>query len=76
MALPLPRRLLQWAARADRAVRKDRAKLTLDRVGYMCHPDWTAGTGMAPPAERWVPQIETQAGLHATALWYKENGWL
>jgi uncharacterized protein YbjT (DUF2867 family) len=76
MAVPLPRRLLQWVARADHAVRKDRAKLTLDRVGYMCHPDWTAGAQMRPPADRWQPQIETAAGLHATAMWYKDNAWL
>lgn len=76
IALPLPRRLLEWVARADRAVRKDRAKLTLDRVGYMCHPDWTAGTGMAPPVDRWTPQVETKAGLAATAAWYRDMGWL
>ena len=72
----LPRRLLEWVARADRAVRKDRAKLTLDRVGYMCHPDWTAGSGKAPPPERWTPQVETGLGLHATAAWYRDMGWL
>ena len=76
IALPLPRRLLEWVARADRAVRKDRAKLTLDRVGYMCHPDWTAGSGKAPPPERWTPQVETGLGLHATAAWYRDMGWL
>ncbi|WP_353231014.1 NAD-dependent epimerase/dehydratase family protein [Novosphingobium sp.] len=76
IALPLPRRLLQWVARADHAVRKDRAKLTLDRVGYMCHPDWTASAGMAPPPGRWTPQVETGLGLHATAAWYLDQGWL
>lgn len=76
IALPLPRRLLEWVAHADRAVRKDRAKLTLDRVGYMCHPDWTADTGKAPPADRWLPQVETRSGLAATATWYKDMGWL
>ncbi|EGD57368.1 NAD-dependent epimerase/dehydratase [Novosphingobium nitrogenifigens DSM 19370] len=76
IALPLPRRLLEWVARADRAVRKDRAKLTLDRVGYMCHPDWTAGAGHRPPSALWEPQVETRMGLHATAAWYREAGWL
>jgi uncharacterized protein YbjT (DUF2867 family) len=76
IAMPLPRRLLEWAARADRAVRKDRAKLTLDRVGYMCHPDWTIGAGMQPPRALWSPQVDTQRGLHATATWYRDAGWL
>lgn len=76
MPLPLPQRVLQWAARADRAVRKDKAKLTLDRVGYMCHPDWTASEGHRPPAALWQPQVETRMGLHATAAWYREEGWL
>ena len=73
--VPLPRRVLEWVARADRAVRKDGAKLTLDRVGYMCHPDWTASAGACPPAARWRPHVETAMGLHATAAWYREAGW-
>lgn len=74
--LSLPRRVLEWVARADRRMRKDRAKLTLDRVGYMCHPDWTVSAGMQPPAELWQPQIATDIGLHATAAWYRDMGWL
>ena len=76
MALSLPRRVLEWVARADRAVRKDRAKLTMDRVNYMCHPDWTVGAGMQPPPALWQPQIATDVGLHATAGWYQDMGWL
>ncbi len=72
----LPRRVLEWAARADRAWRKDRAKLTLDRVGYMCHPDWTADPALHPPRDRWTAQIDTHAGLHDTATWYRAEGWL
>jgi hypothetical protein len=74
--LPLPRKALEWAAKADRWARKDKAKLTLDRVGYMCHPDWTVSDGARPPAHLWEPQVETTLGLHATAVWYKEEGWL
>jgi nucleoside-diphosphate-sugar epimerase len=74
--LPLPRRVLDWAAKGDRMVRKDKAKLTPDRVGYMCHPDWTVGAGAVPPPAIWTPQVETQMGLHATAGWYREAGWL
>jgi uncharacterized protein YbjT (DUF2867 family) len=75
-ALPLPRRVLEWVARADRAVRKNRAKLTLDRVGYMCHPDWASDVLMKPPSELWQPEVDTRRGLHATAVWYREAGWL
>ncbi|MEO0032655.1 MAG: hypothetical protein RIS94_2413 [Pseudomonadota bacterium] len=74
--LPLPRRVLEWAAKGDRLVRKDKAKLTLDRVGYMCHPDWTVTDAARPPASVWQPQVETRMGLHATAAWYREAGWL
>ena len=76
IALSLPRRVLEWVAQADRAVRKDRAKLTLDRVNYMCHPDWTVSPGKQPPPALWQPQIETGSGLHATAAWYRDMGWL
>jgi len=76
LALSLPRRVLEWVARADRKFRKDRAKLTLDRVNYMCHPDWTVTPGMQPPPELWHPNIATDIGLHATAAWYKDLGWL
>lgn len=74
--LPLPRRVLEWAARGDRLLRKDKARLTPDRVGYMCHPDWTVSEAARPPAAVWQPQVETAMGLHATAAWYREAGWL
>ena len=76
LVLSLPRGVLDWVARADRAWRKGGAKLTADRVGYMCHPDWTATPAMRPPAARWQPQIATDIGLHATAGWYRDMGWL
>lgn len=76
LPLPLPRRVLDWAALADRRIRKDGAKLTPDRVGYMCHPDWTVTEGMLPPPALWTPQVATALGLHATAAWYREAGWL
>lgn len=68
--------LLRFGAKADRFFRKERAKLTQDRVGYMCHPDWMAGEGNQPPPALWKPQVETRMGLHATAAWYREAGWL
>ncbi|WP_225204829.1 NAD-dependent epimerase/dehydratase family protein [Novosphingobium huizhouense] len=74
--MSLPPGVLRLGARADRFFRKDRAKLTEDRVGYMCHPDWLAHEGSQPPAALWRPHVETRMGLHATAAWYREAGWL
>jgi hypothetical protein len=34
---------------ADRMLRGDKAKLTADRVGYMCHPDWVGSTASRRP---------------------------
>lgn len=74
--LGLSRRTLEWAARADNMLRGKRAKLTLDRVGYLTHPDWVVGHGAQPPAALWRPRIETREGLKATAQWYRAQGWL
>ncbi len=74
--LGLSRRTMEWAAKADGALRRDRAKLTLDRVGYMCHPDWVVSHGARVPPVLWRPKVETRAGLKATAQWYREQGWL
>jgi nucleoside-diphosphate-sugar epimerase len=76
LVLPLPAWLMRLAARTDMALRGGNAKLTLDRVGYMTHPDWTVDPAAAVPAERWQPRIETRAGLGATADWYRAQGWL
>jgi len=74
--LPLPGFALRAASRGDRLLRKAAAKLTEDRVGYMCHPDWTVRDEARPPAARWQPRIGTRDGLKATARWYREAGWL
>jgi len=68
--------LLHTASRADRLVRRKRARLTADRVGYMAHPDWVARPELHIPAEVWRPRINTRDGLKATARWYREKGWL
>ncbi len=68
--------LMSLAAKADMWLRKSGAKLTLDRVGYMTHPDWVVSEAAVPPAELWRPQIETGDGMKATARWYREQGWL
>lgn len=76
LVLHLPARLLGWAARADAALRKDKAKLTPDRAGYMCHPDWVARERLRVPKRLWEARIETRLGLKATAEWYRAKGWL
>ena len=72
----LSRTSLERVARADRFFRKDKAKLTLDRVGYMAHPDWVVSDGARPPAALWQPLIPTRDGLKAAAQWYRDNNWL
>lgn len=74
--LGLSPKALHWAARADQAMRGTKAKLTLDRAGYMSHPDWCVGEGRRPPIALWRPKIDTRSGLRATAQWYREAGWL
>jgi nucleoside-diphosphate-sugar epimerase len=72
----LPRFALRGAARVDRLVRRDRAKLTADRVSYFCHPDWVARAERKPPAALWTPIVRTPTALKQTAEWYKAEGWL
>ena len=74
--LPLPAFALRAAARGDRLLRRAAAKLTEDRVGYMCHPDWTVREEARPPVALWTPEIGTREGLKATAKWYRDAGWL
>lgn len=71
-----PRPILDLCARIDRAVRRDRAKLTQDRVAYFCHPDWMVDPGRGAPEQLWRPEVETEAGLADTAKWYRQRGWL
>lgn len=72
----MPRLVMRGAARLDRLVRRDKAKLTADRVRYFCHPDWVVTARHRPPPQLWQPQIRTPTGLKATADWYREQGWL
>lgn len=75
-ALPLPRGMLHGLARIDGLVRRDGARLTVDRVNYFCHPDWVTAAERRPPAALWQPQIRTEQGLADTAEWYRDQGWL
>ena len=72
----VPAGVLRFAARADRLVRGDKAKLTADRAAYFSHRDWVVDPALAPPPELWRPQIATADGLAATAQWYRAQGWL
>jgi len=72
----LPAGLLNLAAKTDRLLRGDKAKLTADRVGYMCHPNWVARFDKAVPEAIWKPGISGDQGLKATAQWYRAEGWL
>lgn len=76
VSLSVPSGLLRLAARADRLLRGDRAKLTADRAAYFSHPDWVVDPSLAAPPNLWQPQIETMDGLSATAQWYRAQGWL
>jgi nucleoside-diphosphate-sugar epimerase len=76
LAPHMPRVVLESAAAADRLLRGDRAKLTPDRVGYMCHPNWVARFDRAVPPGIWQPRIAGEDGLKATAQWYAREGWL
>jgi uncharacterized protein YbjT (DUF2867 family) len=74
--IALPKLVLKGAAGIDRLVRRDRAKLTADRVSYFCHPDWVVRPERRPPPEVWAPQVRTPTALKATAEWYRSQGWL
>jgi uncharacterized protein YbjT (DUF2867 family) len=76
VTLAMPRPVLRLASGLDRLLRRGNAKLTPDRVGYFCHPDWTASPERRPPAHVWKPQVHTPSGLRETADWYREQGWL
>jgi uncharacterized protein YbjT (DUF2867 family) len=72
----LPKPMLSAAAWLDRRLRGANAKLTPDRIGYMCHPDWVSRPDKAPPRELWRAEIPTRDGLIDTAIWYRQQGWL
>ena len=72
----LSRASLDRAARADRFVRRGKARLTPDRVGYMAHPDWVVTHEARPSRSLWQPLVPTREGLKATAEWYRKERWL
>lgn len=74
--IALSRRLMGIGARIDAMVRKGGARLTPDRVSYMCHPDWVSDPLRRPPPALWRPEIPTAEGLADTAAWYRAEGLL
>lgn len=76
LPIHLPRPILKLGAALDRTFRGTGAKLTADRIGYLCHPDWTARAECRPPVSLWTPVTATPDGLAATAAWYRAHGLL
>lgn len=76
LCVSAPRALLKLAARADRLVRGDAARLTPDRASYMAHPDWVADQSRRPPATVWTPRVTPEQGFATTAKWYRDQGLL
>lgn len=74
MPMHLPKPLMRVAARIDRKLRGAGAKLTLDRVDYLSHPDWTARADHRPPAALWTPRIPLDQGMAETARAYAIAG--
>lgn len=74
--IAVPKLLLQGASRIEGLFRRSKAKLTPDRVRYFCHPDWVVAAERRPPERLWQARIPTEAGLAATAGWYRDQRWL
>ncbi len=72
----MPAPLLALAAKGDRLLRGDDAKLTSDRVRYLVHPNWVSRRFEDYEEYFWQPRIETGQGLAETARWYEAAGWL
>lgn len=70
-AVPLPRALLMGIAGLDALARGKQAKLTADRVRYMCHPDWVADPSRKPPVDFWQPEIPADNGLAEIAAEFR-----
>lgn len=76
LPMALPKALLALVARADGLLRRDKAKLTQDRVDYMAHPDWMADPARRPDPALWQATIPTPRGLADTAAWYRAHNLL
>ncbi len=70
----LPGFVMKVAARIDMLIRRSKARLTADRVGYMVHPDWVSDPTKQPPSHIWEPEVHTVSGLKATLNAYRRTG--
>ena len=58
LVISAPAAVLRLAARADRLLRGDKAKLTPDRAAYFSHRDWVVERReRACPPDLWRPQV-------------------
>jgi nucleoside-diphosphate-sugar epimerase len=73
LPLPVSAALLRAGARLDRRLRLFGGKLTMDRVGYLLHPDWVSAPARAVPESFWRPSIDQATGLAETAEWYRAH---
>ncbi len=74
--LALPASILRIAAKVDRFLRGDKARLTPDRAAYFSHSDWVARTAMHVPRSIWTPSMTINDGLASTAQSYRVRGHL
>jgi uncharacterized protein YbjT (DUF2867 family) len=72
--IPLPQSILLCFAAIDGLLRRARAKLTPDRVRYMCYPDWVADPAQKPPTDLWMPHISIDEGLAEIAAPFRKGG--
>ncbi|AZI36814.1 putative epimerase [Caenibius tardaugens NBRC 16725] len=72
----LSRAALDRVSRLESFFRREKSKLTADRISYMTHPDWVVNPERSVPRLRWRPRVRTLDGLKATADWYRKQGWL
>lgn len=77
--IPLPRWLAVGALSITGAVARLAGKatiLTVDKAHEFFQPAWTGDPAPLMRDGGWQPQHDLDTGLHATAAWYREQGWL
>lgn len=77
--LPLPVPLIRAAALAAESVNRAAGRTSMlnrDKVREFLAPGWLCETEAARDAFGFETRIALPEGLTATAMWYRENGWL
>ena len=74
VSMPAPAAVLRLGARVDRLIRRDKAKLTPDRVAYFCHPDWVVDLAWLAGVRRrslWIEpaKVSTARGTRQAHRW-------